>query len=39
MMKTKIDEIREWARNNIKGNRTSDLHQTASTTGARVLEI
>jgi SpoVK/Ycf46/Vps4 family AAA+-type ATPase len=40
MMKTKIDEIREWAKNNIKGSRSaSTVSQMANTTGARVLEI
>lgn len=40
MMKTKIDEIRDWAKNNIKGSRSaSNVSQSASTTGARVLEI
>lgn len=40
MMKTKIDEIREWAKNNIKGSRTVPaIGQAANTTGARVLEI
>ena len=40
MMKTKIDEIRDWAKNNIKGSRSaSTVVQTANTTGARVLEI
>jgi len=40
MMKTKIDEIREWAKNNIKGSRAAaGIGQTTNTTGARVLEI
>lgn len=39
MMKTKIDEIREWAKNNIKGSRNAAVQQTASTSGARILEI
>jgi hypothetical protein len=40
MMKTKIDEIREWAKNNIKGSQTSAATiQSANTNGARVLEI
>ena len=40
MMKTKIDEIRDWAKNNIKGSRSaSTVVQTTNTTGARVLEI
>ena len=40
MMKTKIDEIREWAKNNIKGSRNAaTVQQSAKTTGARVLEI
>jgi hypothetical protein len=40
MMKTKIDEIRDWAKNNIKGGRTAQtVSQAANTTGARVLEI
>ena len=40
MMKTKIDEIREWAKNNIKGSRNaSTVSQAANAAGARVLEI
>ncbi len=40
MMKTKIDEIREWAKNNIKGSHTAPkLQQSANTSSARVLEI
>ena len=40
MMKTKIDEIREWAKNNIKGSRSaSTVSQTAITTATRILEI
>ena len=40
MMKTKIDEIRDWAKNNIKGSLTASIVQNAaSVTGARVLEI
>jgi hypothetical protein len=40
MMKTKIDEIRDWAKNNIKGSRSAQTSsQTANNTGARVLEI
>ncbi|MCY7374509.1 MAG: hypothetical protein LH472_00870, partial [Pyrinomonadaceae bacterium] len=40
MMKTKIDEIRDWAKNNIKGNRNaSAVNQAAPGNGARVLEI
>jgi SpoVK/Ycf46/Vps4 family AAA+-type ATPase len=40
MMKTKIDEIREWAKNNIKGSRSAaSLGQTTNAMGARVLEI
>ncbi len=38
MMKPKIDEIREWAKNNIKGNRKT-VEQAALKTGARILEI
>jgi ATPase family associated with various cellular activities (AAA) len=38
MMKSKIDEIREWAKKNIKGNRP-EVQQAAATPGARVLEI
>jgi SpoVK/Ycf46/Vps4 family AAA+-type ATPase len=38
MMKTKIDEIRDWAKNNIKGSHTA-VGQSASTTGVRVLEM
>ncbi|MGC2236055.1 MAG: AAA family ATPase [Pyrinomonadaceae bacterium] len=40
MMKSKIDEIREWAKNNIKGSRNdSAIPQAANRAGARVLEI
>lgn len=40
MMKSKIDEIREWAKNNIKGSPAgTGIGQTALATGARVLEI
>ncbi len=40
MMKTKIDEIREWAKNNIKGSHTARTVQpSANTSSARVLEI
>ena len=38
MMKTKIDEIREWAKNNIKGSRKT-VEQAAGGSSARVLEI
>ncbi len=38
MMKTKIDEIREWAKNNIKGSRKT-VEQAAGSSSARVLEI
>jgi hypothetical protein len=39
MMKTKIDEIREWAKNNIKGNRTAAVGQATSNASERMLEI
>ncbi len=39
MMKPKIDEIREWAKNNIKGSRTAPVIKAVNATGARVLEI
>jgi SpoVK/Ycf46/Vps4 family AAA+-type ATPase len=40
MMKSKIDEIREWARNNIKCSRTaSAIGPATNSIGARVLEI
>jgi hypothetical protein len=40
MMKSKIDEIREWAKNNIKGSRSAPVAgQAANGSGARVLEI
>ncbi|HEY8562587.1 MAG TPA: hypothetical protein VIL74_19565 [Pyrinomonadaceae bacterium] len=40
MMKSKIDEIRKCARNNIKGSRqTSTVSQAANAAGAGVLEI
>ncbi len=40
MMKTKIDEIRDWAKNNIKGSRTSaTVGKAVNGSGARVLEI
>jgi hypothetical protein len=41
MMKTKIEEIRTWAKNNIKGSRRAEaVPQTAvSAAGARVLEL
>ncbi len=38
IMKPKIDEIREWAKKNIKASRP-EVQQIAATTGARVLEI
>ena len=38
MMKTKIDEIREWAKNNIKGSRSANAIPQ-STPGVRILEI
>jgi SpoVK/Ycf46/Vps4 family AAA+-type ATPase len=38
MMKPKIDEIRDWAKKNIKASRP-EVQQVAATTGARVLEI
>ena len=39
MMKTKIDEIRDWAKNNIKGSRAAPVQQTTNNAGGRVLEI
>ena len=40
MMKSKIDEIREWAKNNIKGScNITTVNQAANSTGARVLEL
>ena len=40
MMKPKIDEIREWAKNNIKGSRTATPNfQTANNSGIPILEL
>lgn len=39
MMKTKIDEIREWAKNDIKDNRAASTDKTAKMISARVLEL
>ena len=40
MMKAKIDEIREWAKNNIKASRAAaGIGQTTNTTGARFGNI